>query len=82
MRMRLSLDAGAFGSGLGGRDDGVRFCVGLRLERKARLGSVDLIVRGSVTYVPGLGLDAGNGEDTLLLLDLVAVFPIDVLWDR
>lgn len=32
------------------------------------------------TYVAGLGLDAGDGEDTLLLLDLVAVFPIDILW--
>jgi hypothetical protein len=43
MRMCLSFDAGAFGSGLGGRDDSVRFCVGLRLERKARFGSVDLM---------------------------------------
>jgi hypothetical protein len=32
------------------------------------------------TYVAGLGFDAGNCEDSLFLLDLVAVFPIDVLW--
>ena len=31
------------------------------------------------TYVAGLGFDAGDREDTLLLLDLVAVFPIDIL---
>ena len=34
---------------------------------------------GAGTYVAGLGLDAGDGEDTFLLLDLVAVFPIDIL---
>ena len=27
-----------------------------------------------------MGLDAGNGEDTFLLLDLVAVLTVDVLW--
>jgi len=27
-----------------------------------------------------LGLDAGDREDTLLLLDLVAVLPINILW--
>ena len=32
-----------------------------------------------VTYVAGLGLDASDCEDTLFLLDLVAVFPIDIL---
>ena len=32
------------------------------------------------TYVAGLGLDAGDREDTLLLLDLVAVLPINILW--
>ena len=35
---------------------------------------------GHGTYVAGLGLDAGNSEDTLFLLDLVAIFPIDILW--
>jgi|SRR5712671_2051223 len=33
------------------------------------------------TYIAGLGFDARHREDTLLLLDLVAVFPIDILWD-
>ena len=32
------------------------------------------------TYVASLGFDAGDCEDTLFLLDLVAVFPIDILW--
>lgn len=32
------------------------------------------------TYIAGLGLDAGDCKDTLFLLDLVAVFPIDILW--
>jgi hypothetical protein len=31
------------------------------------------------TYVAGFGLDAGDGGDTFLLLDLVAVVPIDIL---
>jgi hypothetical protein len=32
------------------------------------------------TYVAGLGFDAGHCKDTLFLLDLVAIFPIDILW--
>ena len=32
------------------------------------------------TYGAGFGLDARNGEDTFLLLDLIAVLAIDVLW--
>ena len=32
------------------------------------------------THVTSLGLDAGDREDTLFLFDLVAVFPIDILW--
>ena len=35
---------------------------------------------GKGTYVAGLSFDAGDGEDTLLLLNFVAVFTIDVLW--
>ncbi len=80
MRGRLGFDAGALRDGLGRRDDGVRFCVGLG-PRKDRVGSlvgVRLCPEGG-TYVAGLCFDAGNGEDTLLLLDLVAIFPIDIL---
>jgi hypothetical protein len=36
-------------------------------------------VEWGYTYVAGLGLDAGDGEDTFLLLDLVTVFSIDIL---
>ena len=32
------------------------------------------------TYGAGFGFDARNGEDTFLLLDLIAVLAIDVLW--
>jgi len=82
MRLCLGFDAGTLRNGLGRCDNGVRFCVSLRLRRKdaVRLVQSGEVVPRAGTYVAGFGLDAGDREDTLLLLDLVAVFPIDILW--
>jgi hypothetical protein len=77
---RLGFDAGAFGGGFGRCDDGVCFCVGLGLKVKEHAISFGC-VRGAWegTYVAGFGLDTGDRKDTLFLLNLVAVFPIDIL---
>jgi hypothetical protein len=84
VRTRRGFDAGALGRGLGSCDDGICFCVGLGLKGKKICGQLMLIAwcleRRKGTYVAGLGFDAGDCEDTLFLLDLVAVFPIDILW--
>lgn len=46
VRTRPGFDAGALGRGLGGRNDGICFCVGLGLKGEEKLRSVNVWLRG------------------------------------
>jgi hypothetical protein len=81
---RLRLEPRALRDGFRRRDGRVRICVRLRLRERRMLSDacLGIVVRERRgTYAAGFGFDARDGEDTFFLLDLVAVFTIDVLWE-
>jgi len=80
VRIGAGHDADRCSLGLG--SETCRVCLRLSFDARALgdgFGSCDGGVCFRIGFrVAGFGLDAGDGEDTLLHLDLVAVFPIDI----